>query len=93
MSIHLTDHARVRLQQRGISLPVLDCLLNFGRRLHDHHGAEICYFDRTARDRLRRTYGRHELKHLESKLNTYAVISADGTILTVGHRTKRINRH
>jgi hypothetical protein len=26
-------------------------------------------------------------------LDTYAVVGPDGVVLTVGHRTKRINRH
>lgn len=93
MLLQITDHARARLQQRGIPLPVLDCLLNFGKKVHDHHGAEILFFDHQARNQIRRTYGEHDFKRLESKLDTYAVIGSDGAVLTVGHRTKRINRH
>jgi hypothetical protein len=93
MSLQITNHARARLQQRGISMPVLDCLLTFGKKVHDHHGAEILFFDHQARNQIRRTYGEHYFKHLESKLDTYAVIGSDGAVLTVGHRTKRINRH
>ena len=74
-------------------MPVLDCLLTFGKKVHDHHGAEILFFDHQARNQIRRTYGEHYFKHLESKLDTYAVIGSDGVVLTVGHRTKRINRH
>ncbi len=93
MSLQLTDHARARLQQRGIPMPVLDCLLTFGKKVHDHHGAEILFFDHQARDQIRRTYGEQNFKRLESKLDTYAVVGSDGVVLTVGHRTKRINRH
>ena len=93
MLLQITDHARARLQQRGIPLPVLDCLLNFGKKVHDHHGAEILFFDHQARNQIRRTYGEHSFKRIESKLDTYAVIGSDGAVLTVGHRTKRINRH
>ena len=93
MSLQITNHARARLQQRGIPMPVLDCLLTFGKKVHDHHGAEILFFDHQARNQIRRTYGEHYFKHLESKLDTYAVIGSDGVVLTVGHRTKRINRH
>ncbi len=45
----LTRHARVRMQQRGIGSEVLDHLFAYGRIVHDHHGAEIVYFDRAAR--------------------------------------------
>lgn len=72
---------------------MLDCLLSFGKKVHDHHGAEILFFDHQARNQIRRTYSEHDFKRLESKLDTYAVIGSDGVVLTVGHRTKRINRH
>ena len=62
MLLQITDHARARLQQRGIPLPVLDCLLNFGKKVHDHHGAEILFFDHHARNQIRRTYGEHDFK-------------------------------
>lgn len=92
MSLQITNHARTRLQQRGIPMPVLDCLLAFGRKVHDHHGAEILFFDHRARNQIRRSYGEDDFKRLESKLDTYAVIGSDGAVMTVGHRTKRINR-
>ena len=62
MSLQITDHARARLQQRGIPMPVLDCLLTFGKKVHDHHGAEILFFDHQARNQIRRTYGEHDLR-------------------------------
>ncbi len=93
MSLRLTNHAHARLQQRGISSQVLEYLLQFGRVTHDHHGAEIVYFDQQARKRLLRQSGPIEYKALESKLDAYAVIGSDGAVLTVGHRTKRITRH
>jgi hypothetical protein len=34
-----------------------------------------------------------DFKHIEAKLDTYAVIGSNGVVLTVGHRTKKINRH
>jgi len=93
MSLQITGHARTRLQQRAIPLPVLDYLLNFGKKVHDHHGAEILFFDHQARNMVRRACGEKNFKCLESKLDTYAVVGTDGVVLTVGHRTKRINRN
>jgi hypothetical protein len=92
MSLRLTDHARARLQQRAIPMPILDCLLNYGTKVHDHRGGEIIFFDHQAKNRLRRAYGEYEFKCVERKLDTYAVVGSDGVVLTVGHRTKRINR-
>jgi hypothetical protein len=93
MSPRLSHHARARLQQRAISMPILDCLLSYGSKMHDHRGGEIMFFDHHARDRLRRACGDDAFRCVESKLDTYAVISGDGVVVTVGHRTKRINRH
>ncbi len=93
MTIRLTDHARTRLQQRGIPEPVLECLLTYGRKVHDHRGGELVFFDHNARDRLRRAQGADVFKRIEAKLGTYAVIAEDGSVITVGHRTKHINRH
>ena len=93
MQFRMTNHARARLQQRGIPEPVLECLLTYGSTVHDHRGGELVFFDHHARDRLRRTQGAELFKKFEPKLDTYAVIAEDGVVLTVGHRTKRINRH
>ena len=49
----LTNHARVRLQQRGIPPAALEVLLDFGRVRHVHdRGREIVFFDKAARARL-----------------------------------------
>ena len=93
MTFRLTDHARARLQQRGIPEPILEYLLAYGSTIHDHRGGELVFFDHHAREQLRRTQGAEAFKKLEPKLDTYAVIADDGVVLTVGHRTKRINRH
>lgn len=93
MTPSLTNHARTRLQQRGISSIVLDCLMQYGRKVHDHRGGEIVFFDHQARERLRRLADPDQYKVVEPKMNAYAVIGPDGAVLTVGHRTKRINRH
>ena len=53
MTIQLTEHARSRLQQRGIPALVLDCLLAYGRKVHDHRGGEVIFFDHHSRAQLR----------------------------------------
>jgi hypothetical protein len=86
MPLLLTDHARVRLQQRGITEPVLECLLTYGSTVHDHRGGELVFFDHHARDRLRRTKGAEVFKKIEPKLDTYAVIVEDGVVLNLDHQ-------
>ena len=83
-------HARVRLQQRGISPAALDRLLAYGSEIHDHHGAVTVFFDKAARRRLERDAGTR--KEIARLLRLYAVLGGDGEIVTAGHRFRRINR-
>ena len=89
----ITHHAQTRLQQRGIPSVVVERLLDFGRQAHDHRGGTIVFFDHRARNTLRRQIASDSFKQIESHLDTYAVLGADGVVVTVGHRTQRINRH
>ena len=89
---NLTQHATCRMQQRGIKQETLEILLLSGAGEHDHCGGTILYFDKPARRRLRQQYGPDLYRQVEGQLDTYAVVAQDGSIVTVGHRTKRINR-
>lgn len=86
-----TNHATVRCQQRGIPPLVIDLLLQFGCHEHDHSGAEIFYFDQRSRKRIE-SYAGGIIRKLSEHLDSYAVI-ADGKIITVGTRFKRINHN
>jgi hypothetical protein len=88
----LTQHAKVRMQQRGITETALESLLAHGSQAHDHHGATIVYFDKKARTRLLRDSGRVAYRAMEKQLNTYAVVAGDGAVITVGRRDRRIPR-
>lgn len=89
----ITPHAQSRLQQRGIPTIVVENLLDFGQQIHDHRGGTILFFDHRARNTLRRLIATDSYKQIESHLDTYAVLGTDGMVVTVGHRTQRINRH
>jgi hypothetical protein len=89
----MTHHAQARLQQRGIPHNVIENLLDFGHEAHSHNGSRIVYFDHRARQQLRRQVGPESYKRIESHLDAYAVIADTGEIITVGHRTRRINHH
>lgn len=88
----LTHHAQIRLQQRGIPSFVIDRLLDVGCHQHDHRGGTVIYFDHRSRDQLRRESIKNDFKKLERHLDVYAVVGIDGSVVTVGHRTHRINR-
>ena len=89
----LTQHASIRMQQRGITPDTVDALLTYGTKEYDHCGARVVYFDKQARFRMLAKLGVDHYKSIEGKLNAYAVLSNSGGLITVGHRQKRINRH
>ena len=91
---HASKHAKVRAQQRGFTAQIDVLLDRYGRHQHDHHGAEIVYFDHRARMNAWRQLGTKTLAQLESKLfNSYKVVSVDtGDTITIGHRLRRIRR-
>jgi hypothetical protein len=80
------------MQQRGITLTTLNSLLDYGAQSHDHRGATIVFFDKKARTRLLRDSGRVAYRVMEKQINAYAVVGNDGSVVTVGHRNKRIPR-
>lgn len=86
-----TNHATARCQQRGVSPFVIDLLLRFGRREHDHEGAEIVFFDRRAKKEVE-SYTGGSIGKLNEQMDSYAVVS-DGCVITVGVRYKKINHH
>lgn len=91
MSPNLTLHARARMQQRGIKAEALEALLDFGRTSHVDRGREIVFFDKAARVRLAKL-NPLVAKVAERLRRTYAILGSDGTVITVGHRYRRIPR-
>lgn len=89
--MYLTRHASAQMQQRGISETTVGYLITWGTRAHDHRGATIRYFDKASRRRLAQQVG-IDLKSLENEFDAYVVVSPDGSVITVGHRYKRIAR-
>ena len=89
----ITQHAAIRMQQRGIKEQTLDCLFRFGSKIHDSRGCVIVFFDKQSRKRLKEAPNLELLRPMESQMDAYAVVSMRGEVLTVGHRIKRINRH
>lgn len=89
-ALHMTEHARTRMQQRAIPPGVVEALVAYGRGEHDHRGGVIFFFDKAARRRVaRERLGRE----IERCLDAYAVVAGTGEVITVGHRDKRIRRH
>jgi hypothetical protein len=91
-SITMTHHAAIRRQQRGIPEAALTCLMRFGKSMHDNRGGEILYFDKRAKKRCLTTLGKEAYRKLDGCFNVYAVRSLNGSLLTIGHRFKRLPR-
>lgn len=89
----ITQHATIRMQQRGIREKTLDCLLKYGSKMHSDRGCFIMFFNKQARKRLQKIADSNLYKYLQSQLDAYAIVTAQGEVLTVGHRFKRINRN
>jgi hypothetical protein len=90
--MNMTNHAVIRSQQRGIPPLILQWLDQFGEEQHDGHGATIRYFSRASRRAMEQEFGSYPVKKMSEFLNIYTVESQDGTVITTGHLTKRINR-
>jgi hypothetical protein len=89
----LTEHAAVRMRQRGVNGEALECLLDYGSSVHDHRGCEILLFDKRAWKRMERAVNGVMLKRAAENSGLYAVRSLDGTLVTVGHRHRRVLRN
>ena len=85
-----STHALKQRQRRGIPPLIVQWLEEFGEEAHDHHGGIVLHFSKHARRRLERTVGCQVVRKLEEWLDTFLVISTDGTHITVGVRYRRI---
>lgn len=86
----VTAHARARMQQRGIRSDALEALLDFGSARHLHSkGRELVLFDKQARSRLQ-SVDPAAAREVDRLRSTYAIVGSDGTVITVGHRYRRV---
>ncbi len=89
-----SQHAIHRAHQRSIPVMIIDLLINYGAAQHDHLGAKIYYFDKKAWKAVDNNAGHQVTAFLRKLYNdTCAIISNDGTIITVERRYKHINHH
>lgn len=88
--MQLTKHAHTRMQQRGISKFVMKLLYTYGREVERGSHQALLYFDKRARQLIRQDIPPKYYARIEPKLNTYAIESADGSVITVGFRYKPV---
>ena len=87
----VSRHAAARMQQRGIPPSMIDRVLRHGREHFDHHGGVVVTVDKAARERLKRS-GELRKTELDRLADVYVVV-AEGIVVTVGHRYRRLRRH
>lgn len=90
---HLSEHARARAQQRGIPPLIEEWLDEFGEVQYDDNGAVVRYFSRRSIRNMERTFGSAPVRRMSEYFDAYKVESSrDGTVITVGHRRRRVRR-
>ena len=90
--MQLSRHASERRQQRAIPEMMIDLLLQFGSSERAGPGASKMFFDKISRRRVK-AYAGPLAAMLEEHLDVYAIVSTEMTVITVGHRTERVQRH
>ena len=91
-SYALTRHAGIRVQQRGVNRDTLDCLLAYGRHEPDHQGCSVVTFDGKALKAIELFEPSVVSVQATDSQNLYAVVDADGVVVTAGHRFRRVLR-
>lgn len=87
--IRLTDHAAIRIQQRGIPAWYLSLLVQHGKTTHDGHGAVLKSVSKATRERLRSVLSRTQYAQAERYFGVYAVVTPERAVVTAAHRTHR----
>lgn len=90
--MEIKHHAKVRAQQRGIPPIVVDLLMRFGQREKAGDGLSKVFMDRPARKKVC-AYAGQLASILSEHLDAYLIVMPNNTVITIGHRLKRIKRH
>lgn len=88
-TVALSSHARQRAQQRAIPISMLEALLDHGAHRPGGGGTEIVHFTSAGRQECA---AEAEWRCAGKLRSAYAVLGADGTVITVGHRFRRLGR-
>ena len=86
----ISSHARIRMNQRGLSIQALEALLEYGRFEYDRHGGKIVTLNQAGRNLLAQVLPAGQLDHCA---DLYAVLDAHNEVITVGQRSRRLCPH
>ena len=93
MNVTVSQHAKIRMQQRAISEDMLESLLDFGQVKFNGQGTEILTFPKKVVKHLKKELNHKVFMKIERHLNLYAIMSTNGELITTGYRTKRLKGH
>jgi hypothetical protein len=86
-----TNHAALRVEQRGIPPMFIDLLIKYGEKKHSGHDGIIRYFSKKSKKKMQYELGNSVINQLSRFMNIYLVHSKDQKVLiTAGRRNKRI---
>lgn len=86
-----SQHATIRMQQRGIPAQVVRHIIDHGSTRKVPGGAIARFMSKKDLQRLPLMLPRNDCLQLDRHKRVYVVMD-DNCIITVGHRTKRFNR-
>jgi len=84
-------HCEIRCKQRGIPRLVIDWLIGYGN-VARRKRADVYFLDKNSRKKLMNDVGKIAYNRMNDLLDSYLVLSDDGTVITIGKRYKKIKR-
>lgn len=88
----ITHHAETRMQQRAIPPLALEIFERFASSMR-HDGADVLFFDKAAWKRVTKAFGgQRACRVIEPWLGSY-MVTENGAVITVAHRTRRLKRN
>lgn len=88
MNYRTSQHARMRMQQRGIPPHVVDNIITYGSTCKVKGGAVARFMNREAMQYAENTLSKHERLALDRHKRVYVIVESD-RVITVGHRRER----
>lgn len=89
-----TQHAIIRMQQRSIPPIIEEWLDEYGEEEHAGKGALYRYFSKRSMKKMQSELGRHFVEQIKKYLLVYKIESSiDGTVITIGWRSKRVLKY
>jgi hypothetical protein len=91
--VNWSEHAAKQAQRRGIPPLIDEWLDSYGEEVYDGHGATVRYFSKRSIREMEKAYGSLPVRKLSEWHDAYKVVSIDdGTVITIGHRRRRLWR-